>query len=350
MPLYRFAHDRIEVVPTTTFHRENIKERGDLQRLLRQQIDILGDDLLVVAEEYALFQDSRRRIDLLAVDRTGTLVVVELKRTDDGGHMDLQALRYAAMVSTMSFDQLVDAYSHYNAVDVDEARQLLREWMEESAVAEELSDKVRIVLVSADFGAEVTSTVLWLNQQYATDIRCYRLVAYRLDDDVLVDLQQIIPLPEAADFQVQQRQKGATTAAARAIESGRDFTKYDLRFGAVWDGPLSKQEAVRKAAATLHDAGVPIATLKTAAAGNRWIAVRPKPGESVKDAFRREHPARGGHYWFEPTLTEGDVVWVMPRLGGRRTEQHLTRLAELRADGVAMSWRRSGEAAEPDPG
>ena len=33
------------------------------------------------------------------------LVVVELKRTEDGGLMDLQALRYAAMISAMPFER-----------------------------------------------------------------------------------------------------------------------------------------------------------------------------------------------------------------------------------------------------
>jgi len=32
-----------------------------------------------------------------------------LKRTEDGGHLELQAIRYAAMVSTMTFDQAVSA-------------------------------------------------------------------------------------------------------------------------------------------------------------------------------------------------------------------------------------------------
>jgi RecB family endonuclease NucS len=44
----------------------------------------------VIAEEYGLSEDSRRRIDLLALDRSGTLVVIELKRTDDGGDMELR--------------------------------------------------------------------------------------------------------------------------------------------------------------------------------------------------------------------------------------------------------------------
>ena len=105
---------------------EGIRERDDLQRVLRANIEILGNDLLIVAEEYALFADSRRRIDLLAIDRIGTLVVIELKRTEDGGHMELQALRYAAMISTMTFEQPVGAFSHCNGVDAEQISNLVR--------------------------------------------------------------------------------------------------------------------------------------------------------------------------------------------------------------------------------
>lgn len=344
MVLYRLSEDALEPVQRTTFARERIRERADLQRFLRERIDIFGDDLLVVAEEYALFQDSRRRVDLLAVDRTGTLVVVELKRTEDGGHMELQALRYAAMVSTMSFDLLVDAYSHYNGVESAEARQRLRDWIEDAPASEELSDKVRIVLVSADFSTEVTSTVLWLNQQYATDISCYRLVPYRLGAELLLDVQQIVPLPEAADFQVQQRRKGATAAAARAGEEGRDYTKYDVAVGGQTWTRLSKQAAVKTVVAQLYDAGVPIEDLREAALGQRRVRVHPQPEEGLEKAFNREHPSRSGGYWFDLDLRDGDdVVWVMPRIGGLRTEQMLSALAQTAVGQVDVEWRRSGQ-------
>ena len=218
MPLYRYSAAGLDAVNRTSLAAEQIRERQDLQRVLRQRIDVLGDDLLVVAEEYGLFEDSRRRIDLLALDRKGTLVVIELKRTDDGGHMELQSLRYAAMVSTMTVDHLVGTYAEANDVDVQEAREAITSWVEEPL--EEIPDQVRIILVSANFSTEITSTVIWLNDTYNTDISCYRVVAYRLGTEILLDLQQIIPLPEAKDFSSSGRraqplrQSGQPTAAA----------------------------------------------------------------------------------------------------------------------------------------
>lgn len=122
-------------VPRTTFAVEGVLERTHLQKALRENIGVLGDDLLVVAEEFGDFADARRRIDLLCVDPQARLVVVELKRTEDGGHMELQALRYAAMVSTMTFDHLAETYErHLRAVEpdaADDARNRLADWLED---------------------------------------------------------------------------------------------------------------------------------------------------------------------------------------------------------------------------
>lgn len=82
-------------------------ECRDLQRLLRENIPVIAPDTLVLAEEYGEWDVSRCRIDLLGIERDANLVAIELKRPEDGGHMELQAIRYAAMVSTMTFDEAV---------------------------------------------------------------------------------------------------------------------------------------------------------------------------------------------------------------------------------------------------
>ena len=80
-----------------------------MQRILRTNIGAIAPDCYVLAEEYCDWADSKRRIDLLCIDSDANLVVVELKRTEDGGHADLQAIRYAAMISPMTFDEAVNS-------------------------------------------------------------------------------------------------------------------------------------------------------------------------------------------------------------------------------------------------
>jgi hypothetical protein len=110
--IVRIDKDRLEALPTTSLRAEGVRERVDLQRLLKKTISVIGSDLLVIAEEFGEWEESRRRIDLLALDRNANLVVVELKR-DDSSHMELQAVRYAAMISAMSFGHVVSALQAY---------------------------------------------------------------------------------------------------------------------------------------------------------------------------------------------------------------------------------------------
>jgi hypothetical protein len=205
MSLYRIATDKLEPVSRTTFAAESLLERKDLQRLLRRDISPVGDDLMVIAEEYGDWQDSNRRIDLLCLSKDAGLVVVEIKRTEDGGHMELQAIRYAAMVSAMTLDQAIQAYARTQGGELEAARNEILDFLQLDTEEEsELSGEVRIVLVSADFSTELTTAVLWLNR-HELDITCIRLRPYRMGTEVLVDATQIIPLPESTDYEVKVR-------------------------------------------------------------------------------------------------------------------------------------------------
>ena len=109
MAIYEVTEEGFDSIEMTTFADAGFKEREHLQQLLKRQIEIIAKDTLVISEFWS-WEDSRRRIDLLGVDKDANLVVIELKRTEGGGHMELQAIRYAAMVSTMTFEGAVDVF------------------------------------------------------------------------------------------------------------------------------------------------------------------------------------------------------------------------------------------------
>ena len=228
MPIYRIDNNKLIPIERTTFAQQGLRERPDLQALLKSQIDVISPDTLIVAEEFGDWEDSRRRIDLLGIDKGANLVVIELKRTEDGGYMELQAIRYAAMISTLTFDELVTNYEGYlskNNIEPDAKDSLLEFLNWNDSDGEEFGQKVKIVLVSAEFTKELTTSVMWLND-LGLDIRCVRMHPYTNDEQTFLDVQTIIPIPEAADYQVRIRKQKQKELESR--QSARDFTKYDV--------------------------------------------------------------------------------------------------------------------------
>lgn len=224
MPVYRLTKDAITELPKATYAERGVKERTDLQRLLKANVGVVApppSDVLVISEEFGEWEDSKRRIDLLGIDRDASLVVIELKRDDEGGHMELQAIRYAAMVSRMTFQRAVKTYQAYldKSGAGGDARSTILEFLRTSEPPrDDAVLDVRIVLVAADFAKELTTAVLWLNE-WELDIRCVKVKPYSDGDGTILEVQQVVPLPEAAEYQVSIREE-AISRREVARESG----------------------------------------------------------------------------------------------------------------------------------
>ncbi len=336
--LFDMTDGSLRDVQRTTFADEQILERRHLQAALRDKIGILGPDLLVVAEEFGDFEDARRRIDLLCIDRQARLVVVELKRTDDGGHMELQALRYAAMISAMTFDDLLVTYHRHlqktddAELDVDASRLRLLRWLDEPDVNDPvLGREVRIILASADFSQEITTTVLWLNDVYGTDIRCVRLSLYRLDDRLLLDVQQVIPLPEAEELTIRLRRR--ETVARAAAKSGADWTRYIINMPSGSTAPLFKRRAVLAMVQAIHQSGVACSDIQRVITGRRLLpVVGTLDGDELTTGFIDAYPSGKGNegWWFlDAPLHDAGQSWVLSKRWGLDTETTLTNLISL---------------------
>ncbi|HVG59570.1 MAG TPA: hypothetical protein VNA24_13515 [Hyalangium sp.] len=171
--------------------------------------------------------------------------------------MDLQAIRYAAMVSTLTFARAVQIFQdHLTKLERHEdARALLLEFLGwDEPKEEEFATDVRIILASAEFSKEITTAVIWLND-HGVDIRCVRLKPYRMEGRLLLDVQQILPLPEATEYQVQVREKEAERRQARV--SNVDFTRYDLQINGKVYKVLGKRHLVYRAVRAAIEQRVP---------------------------------------------------------------------------------------------
>lgn len=332
MAIYQLNQDRLEPLPQTSFAIEGIRERYDLQRLLREQIDIVSPDTLVIAEEFGEWEESRRRIDLLGVDRDANLVVIELKRTQDGGHMELQAVRYAAMISTLTFERVVDIFGRYltsTGKELDPESTLLEFLDWDEPLEDEFAQDVKIVLASAEFSRELTTTVIWLNAN-GLDIKCIRLRPYKDADKVYLDVQQVIPLPEAEEYQVSIRDKSRKEKESR--KRGRDLTKYTVRLGDRVHENLPKGRAIFEIIRYLCESGVHPEQIRAVITWKknrlfRWFDGR-LDSESFEQALAEWQESRGRkpqpwRYFVgeDELIYVNDKTYAFDRMWGNRTAE-----------------------------
>ncbi|WP_372929968.1 hypothetical protein [Shewanella putrefaciens] len=226
MSIYNISNKKLQPLEQTTFAAEGLQERYDLQEALKHSIDAIAPDCLIISDEFSDWEDSRRRIDLLAIDRNANLMVIELKRDDTGAHMELQALRYAAMIANMTFDKACEyfaAYIEQEGLQIDARKTLLEFTDLDESTLDDFGTDVRILLVSADFGKELTTSVLWLRDK-GLDISCVRLTPFKYQGNVLINTEQIIPVPEAEAYQIKFREKRAEEKKSQT--GGRDYSQF----------------------------------------------------------------------------------------------------------------------------
>lgn len=208
-------------VPASSFSDLAYHERYDIQEWVLNNPQLLGEPLLVITSEFSGFDRTSERLDVLAMDREGKLVVVELKRTATGTTAELQALRYAAYCSTLRLKDAAELRARHSSrrgteTTAEDALSEIREFVN-TPEFEELDDKPRIILAADDFGPELTASVLWL-RSFEVDISCVRLTPYSVDDALVLDSTVLIPLPEAEEFVIRREKKEASRSSQGRAE------------------------------------------------------------------------------------------------------------------------------------
>ncbi len=187
---------KLTEIPSTSFVELNLKERFDIQEWIDGTPEILGEPLLIIGKELIL--PSGRRLDLLAVDKQGDLVVIELKRDDSGVDVEWQAIKYASHCSSFTQDEIYKHFAEYLGTRDDDAQVRIEEFID--CEPDALNQRQRLILVSKEFHSEVISAVLWL-REFEINIECIRLTPYRSQSGSLfINPEIIIPLPEAKDY------------------------------------------------------------------------------------------------------------------------------------------------------
>ncbi len=216
-----------QAIKETEFSHLGFQERRDIQEWVAANPSILGEDLLIIGKEFSDFDRVNERLDLLAVDPTGKLVIIELKRDDSGADAYWQAIKYASYFQKTSAEEIVGILANYDGSSSGEAEaKLLRHLNEDDLNI--LNNDQRIILASHRFAREVTSAALWLNGKSPNLITCVQLTPYQDGESMYVHANTIIPVPGAEDYMVQvgsRRDEGGGSSSSFGIKLAETFAR-----------------------------------------------------------------------------------------------------------------------------
>jgi hypothetical protein len=225
--------NRIQRLEERLFSELGFKEREHLQEWLAHNPEALEESgLLIIQKEFDGFDDTRERLDLLALDKEGNLVVIENKLDDSGKDVTWQALKYASYCSTLTKTQIVGIYQEYlnKYASGGDAKSFIVDFLGEEdfeLLVLNKGTRQRIMFVANHYRKEVTSTVLWLLEQQI-QIQCFRATPYSMGDELFLQVEQIIPTPEAKEYMIGIKAKEQESTSTETEQKSRHRLRLDF--------------------------------------------------------------------------------------------------------------------------
>ncbi len=222
---------QMESIQEVDFAQLGVRERRDIQEWVAANPVILGDDLLIIGKEFSGFDITNERLDLLAVDLDGRLVIIEIKRDDSGTDAHWQAIKYASYFQRATADEIVGMAAAYWDESQEDAVDRLQQHLATDDL-NALNNDQRIILASHRFAPEVTSAALWLNQKVSNEdlLTCIKLTPYQdtQQDSLYVHASTIIPVPGADKYLVgieQNSQKESSSGSSFRAKLAETFAR-----------------------------------------------------------------------------------------------------------------------------
>jgi len=232
--MYRIQKDKntITRIEEKTFSELGFKEREHLQEWLAGNPTALGEELLIIQKEFSGFKDTNERLDLLALDKQGSLVIIENKLDDSGKDVTWQVLKNASDCSSLSKDNIRDIFQEFlnKESNGDNAEDKISEFIDGRDFEEvtlNVGNTQRIMMVAGKYRKEVTSTVLWL-MNFNLRVQCFKVTPFSFGEELLLNVEQILPMKDTEEYAVSMANKVQDEIATQESLKNRHHVRLDF--------------------------------------------------------------------------------------------------------------------------
>ncbi|WP_374972755.1 endonuclease NucS domain-containing protein [Spongiibacter marinus] len=175
--------DGVESAAPQRLSTAKLDDENQLEALIVQDVSIINADWLLVGRQVRTSFD--KRIDLLALDANGSVIIIELKRDKTPRDVVAQAIDYASWVDALDDAQLVDCYLGFaekhglpeSSLDVAFESKFGIPLADVT-----LNDSHQMVIVASELDASTERIITYLNDRHGVGINAVFFSAF-IDGD-----------------------------------------------------------------------------------------------------------------------------------------------------------------------
>jgi len=167
------------------------RETDDLERWIKNSPEVLGNDVIIIGEQ---IMTKRGPLDFLGIDKSGNLIVIELKRDKLHREVLAQAIDYASNIATWDAEKIDNECEKYTGKTIldllGENFDLDEETLEEISV----NNTQKILLVGTGVDESLERMIGWLSDNYDVGINVLLLTYTKTSNgDEILARTTIIP-------------------------------------------------------------------------------------------------------------------------------------------------------------
>jgi hypothetical protein len=211
--IWEIEDQKISPVEDTSLAAQHLE--NELETWITQAPNILGDDLLIIDRQRDI--PGVGRLDLLCIEATGKLVVVELKRDKSARDTVAQALDYASWLNDAGLEEILEHAKEYLHAELSEE---FEKHFGVDDMPDILPQNHRVVIVAARLDNSAERIVNYLRERYGVEFNVLLFKYARLAGGREVLVRTLL-LPESTRVPVGTRQRQATVDDLIALARDR---------------------------------------------------------------------------------------------------------------------------------
>lgn len=185
-----------------------------LEKVILGHPEVAGERLLVLGSQLTEFEEDLDRLDVLAIDERGEIVLLELKVDEKYRVSDLQALAYAAAYANQEPRNFAETLRRSMTqrgevtATLEEAKDRIARFVGKDFEDWEPSQYVRIKVIAPAFPTRVLATIRWLRELHGVHIEAIQVNLFESSpDSYYLTFERVLPLPDAAEFELTWRDR-----------------------------------------------------------------------------------------------------------------------------------------------